>query len=173
MGPAPMIRMVEISVLLGIRSRGLDFGHKKRARVLRVPRAVAPGYPRRAGWSLDQIPHPRNPQKQAINGDFQGNQGVLAGGWPSRPRLRCAPAAAGRTTFTRSLTSYRLGMALSSEVDSGSRQENASKKERFYRLADGCRATKVIRHGLWPILAGARVAEKPARVSFSIISLSP
>src|SRR6476660_631105 len=75
MGPAPMIRMVEISVLLGIRSRGLDFGHKKRARVLRVPRAVAPGYPRRAGWSLDQIPHPRNPQKQAINGDFQGNQG--------------------------------------------------------------------------------------------------
>src|SRR4051812_9855567 len=74
MGPAPMIRMVEISVLLGIRSRGLDFGHKKRARLLRVPRAVAPGYPRRAGWSLDQIPHPRNPQKAPINREIRRNQ---------------------------------------------------------------------------------------------------
>jgi hypothetical protein len=63
-------------------------------------------------------------------------------------------------------------MALSSEVDSGSRQENASKKERFYRLADGCRATKVIRHGLWPILSRAREAEKPAAASFLVISSS-
>jgi len=35
-----MIRMVEMSVLLGISSRGLEFGHKKRARVPRVPRAM-------------------------------------------------------------------------------------------------------------------------------------
>src|SRR6185436_16282752 len=24
------------------------------------------------GWSLDQIPHPRNPQKRAINGEIRG-----------------------------------------------------------------------------------------------------
>src|SRR5215212_862230 len=33
MGPAPMIRMVEISVLFGIKSHGPGIGHKKRARV--------------------------------------------------------------------------------------------------------------------------------------------
>jgi hypothetical protein len=37
MGPAPMIRMVEMSVLLGIKSQRLENGHKKRARMSRVP----------------------------------------------------------------------------------------------------------------------------------------
>jgi hypothetical protein len=37
MGPAPMIRMVEMSVRLGIESHGQGNGHKKRARLPRVP----------------------------------------------------------------------------------------------------------------------------------------
>jgi hypothetical protein len=32
-----MIRIVEMSVLLGIKSRELGIGHKKRARIPRVP----------------------------------------------------------------------------------------------------------------------------------------
>src|ERR1700733_1890371 len=46
MGPAPMIRMVEMSVLLGIKSQRLENGHKKRARMPRVPQAVARVTPR-------------------------------------------------------------------------------------------------------------------------------
>src|SRR5882757_7354148 len=96
MGPAPMIRMVEMSVLLGIRSRGLGFGHKKRARMLRVPRAVAPGYPQRAGWSLDQIPHPRNPQKCPINRQFQP---VFAASISPARRLRNKSSASATETL--------------------------------------------------------------------------
>jgi len=33
-------------------------------------------------------------------------------------------------------------------------------------------ATKVMRHGLWPILNGARVADKPTRASFAVMSAS-
>src|SRR5579859_3899020 len=51
-GPAPMIRMVEISVRFGIMS--LVFRHKKRARHSRVPWAGAGARPRASG-SLDQI----------------------------------------------------------------------------------------------------------------------
>ena len=35
-----------------------------------------------------------------------------------------------------------------------------------------CRATKVIRHGLWPILKCAREAVNPSAASFAIISAS-
>src|SRR4051794_24778882 len=66
MGPAPMIRMVEMSVLLGIRSRGLDFGHKKRARMPRVPSAKSAGIPRaRVVFRPDSAP--AKPRKTAIN----------------------------------------------------------------------------------------------------------
>jgi hypothetical protein len=41
--------MVEMSVLLGIKPQRLEIGHKKRARMPRVPRAKAPGFPSRAG----------------------------------------------------------------------------------------------------------------------------
>jgi hypothetical protein len=34
------------------------------------------------------------------------------------------------------------------------------------------RATKVIRHGLWPMFLGARVAENPAAASFASMSAS-
>src|SRR3982074_2264520 len=44
-GPAPMIRMLEMSVRFGIRAR---FGHKKKARLPRVPRGRAGLRPARA-----------------------------------------------------------------------------------------------------------------------------
>jgi hypothetical protein len=37
---------------------------------------------------------------------------------------------------------------------------------------NACRATKVIRHGLWPILKWAREAVNPLAASFAIISSS-
>ncbi|HAP12096.1 MAG TPA: hypothetical protein DCR50_14760 [Afipia sp.] len=59
MGPAPMMRIVEMSVLLGIKSHGQEaeqeFGHKKRARVRASFEPGAWGA-MRAGVSLDQIP---------------------------------------------------------------------------------------------------------------------
>src|SRR6185437_16490168 len=70
MGPAPMIRMVEMSVLLGIKSQRLEFGHKKRARMPRVPRAKAPGFPLARRRSLDQISQPRKGFRAAINRQF-------------------------------------------------------------------------------------------------------
>src|SRR6202011_100151 len=71
MGPAPMIRMVEMSVLLGIKSHGLGIGHKKRAR------GRASLHPKRQvtlarGWSLDQIPQPRKGLKGPINRHLDG-----------------------------------------------------------------------------------------------------
>jgi hypothetical protein len=69
MGPAPMIRMVEISVLLGIDLTDWILGTKK-GRAAARPLSQERGFPSRAGWSLDQIPHPRNPQKAPINRDL-------------------------------------------------------------------------------------------------------
>src|SRR5204863_9432413 len=58
------------------------------------------------GWSLDQIPHPRNPQKRAINGDFRGfgasvrlrsasyGRTAFAARWLAQPKL-AEPAKAG------------------------------------------------------------------------------
>src|ERR1700716_1989297 len=69
MGPAPMIRMVEMSVRLGIKSHGQEIGHKKRARSPRVPhnrRWVRPC----ARVSLDQIPQLRKAFKAPINRHF-------------------------------------------------------------------------------------------------------
>src|ERR1700712_2297781 len=71
MGPAPMIRMVEMSVRLGINSHGQEFGHKKRARVPRVPCAGARDRPC-ARVSLDQISQPRKGFRAAINRQFRG-----------------------------------------------------------------------------------------------------
>src|SRR5580692_12035259 len=79
-GPAPMIRMVEMSVLLGIKSRGwqLENRHKKRARIPRVPRTSSVRQALAREASLDQISQPRNPQKRAINRQFGG---LLGKGW--------------------------------------------------------------------------------------------
>src|SRR6267154_2501379 len=118
MGPAPMIRMVEISVLLGIKSHGQGTGHKKRARMPRVPRASARLVLARR-WSLDQIPQPRKDFKGPINRHF------------------------GRLIVSMVPASRELG-----------------------------RPSKVIRHGLCPILKWAREAVNPAAASFLIISVS-
>src|ERR1700761_1020297 len=66
MGPAPMIRMVEMSVLLGINSRGLKIRHKKRARCRASlePRARVT---LARGWSLEQISHRRKGFKAGID----------------------------------------------------------------------------------------------------------
>ena len=40
------------------------------------------------------------------------------------------------------------------------------------RSQNACRATNVMRHGLWPIFFGARVAENRAAASFASISAS-
>src|SRR2546423_5535050 len=108
MGPAPMIRMVEMSVRLGIKSHGREIGTKKgracraspraksaisesgnrfcvrsRSRFIKERMIFAPNRShfggscacvREAlarGWSLDQFPHPRNPQKVPINRQFK------------------------------------------------------------------------------------------------------
>ena len=49
------------------------------ARRPRVPFCHSVREPLARGWSLDQFPHPRNPQKRAINGEIQGNQRYLPG----------------------------------------------------------------------------------------------
>src|SRR6185312_765766 len=82
MGPAPMIRMVEISVLLGISSQTGFQAQKKGAHAAR-PLSQERGLPSRAGWSLDQIPHPRNPQKRAINGEIPAFA-LRASAWQAR-----------------------------------------------------------------------------------------
>src|SRR5450759_794749 len=79
MGPAPMIRMVEMSVLLGIKSRGNRESGTKKGRACRASlEKTALGYPR-ARLSLDQIPHPRKVLKGPINRHF---------GRSARARLR-------------------------------------------------------------------------------------
>src|ERR1700761_8821748 len=85
MGPAPMIRMVDMSVRLGIRSReGAESAQKKGALFAR-PLGVQREEGLAREGSLDQIPEPRNPQNGAINGDFQRD---LEGEGASRARLR-------------------------------------------------------------------------------------
>src|ERR1700760_1030302 len=70
MGPAPMIRMVEMSVRLGISSQQrLIWAQKKGAHSAR-PLGQCGREPLARGPSLDQILKPCNPQKGAINRDF-------------------------------------------------------------------------------------------------------
>ena len=58
-------------------SRTGFWAQKKGARAAR-PLSQERGLPSRAGRSLDQIPHPRNPQKGAVNRDFQAVLGRFA-----------------------------------------------------------------------------------------------
>jgi hypothetical protein len=67
--------MVEMSVLLGINSRGLEIGHKKRARVPRVPRAKSAVTLARA-WSLEQIYQRRKGLKAGINRQLAALRGL-------------------------------------------------------------------------------------------------
>src|SRR3979490_2158039 len=88
MGPAPMIRMVEMSVLLGIKSHGREMGTKK-GRACRASLEPGARLPSRAGWSLDQILQPRKGLKDPINrhlgGSLAGSEGK---GAPLQVELR-------------------------------------------------------------------------------------
>ncbi len=61
-----------------------SFGHQlsdwilgtKKGRAAARPLSQERGSPLARGWSLDQIPHPRNPQKRAINGEIGVRQGL-------------------------------------------------------------------------------------------------
>src|SRR5580692_4450333 len=109
-GPAPMIRMVEMSVLLGIKSRGwqLENRHKKRARIPRVPQTTCVRQALAREASLDQISQPRNPQKRAVNRHFVGlcrhvREGVGAlPAWSSPSTLSPCSSYAGHALPRRS-----------------------------------------------------------------------
>src|SRR5215468_5680625 len=111
MGPAPMIKMVEMSVRLGIKSHGMELGTKK-GRAGRASPCHSVRETLARGWSLDQFPHPRNPQKRAINGEFQGNQRYLP-----RPGFALRAPATGpsslslHSSFARHALPRRSGVA--------------------------------------------------------------
>src|SRR2546421_11414451 len=69
MGPAPMIRIVEISFLFGIKSHGRGNGAKKKGAHAARPSSQERVFLAR-GWSLDQISQPRKAFRPAINRDF-------------------------------------------------------------------------------------------------------
>jgi hypothetical protein len=92
--------MVEMSVLLGIKSHGQEIGHKKRARMPRVPLTIKRQVTLARGWSLDQIPQPRKGLKSPINRHFfrlrpsvfgatspPSSKAAWGEGWPAEPKL--------------------------------------------------------------------------------------
>src|SRR3954447_10630825 len=71
MGPAPMIRMVVMSVRLSINSRRSGiWAQKKGAPAARPFGRERGGPPSRAGWVLDQFSGRRNPEKRPSTGNF-------------------------------------------------------------------------------------------------------
>ena len=84
--------MVEMSVLLGIKSRGKqENGHKKRARLLRVPQTLALGINLARGWSLDQIPQPRKGFRGPVNRHFGLAFALQARAWQGLAEPKLAP----------------------------------------------------------------------------------
>src|SRR5258708_39405446 len=91
-----MIRMVEMSVLLGIKSHGWKSGTKKgrACRASLQPQRVLLA----RGWSLDQIPQPRKGFRGPINRHFGPlNPWSGWGDWLAEPKLR-SPAFAGASS---------------------------------------------------------------------------
>jgi len=66
---------------LGINTRELEFGHKKRARLPRVPFSRERGVSLARGWSLDQISKRRNPENRPSTGNFQQFGFLLMGAY--------------------------------------------------------------------------------------------
>ena len=73
------------------------------------------------GWSLDQIPHPRNPQKPPINRHFRENQGCLP-----RPRLRSSSYGAASLAFAAEATPARFALPVSAGLPSRSWRQRRS-----------------------------------------------
>src|SRR3954447_4097388 len=69
MGPAPMIRMVEISVLFGIKSHGEGNWAQKKGAPTARPSSQERVFLAR-GWSLDQISQPRKGLRTPFNRQF-------------------------------------------------------------------------------------------------------
>jgi hypothetical protein len=86
-----MIRMVEMSVLLGIKSRGNRELGTKKGRACRASLEPKRQVALARGWSLDQIPHPRKALKGPVNRHFEpafelratAGQAFVAAGGPA------------------------------------------------------------------------------------------
>src|SRR5215510_10707128 len=73
MGPAPMIRMVEMSVRLGIKSHGMELGTKKGRAGRASPRPLREGTPR-ARVVFRPVSAPAKPPK---TGHQRGNSAIF------------------------------------------------------------------------------------------------
>ena len=171
-----------------IKSREAGKWAQKKGALAARPSSPALGINLARGWSLDQIPHPRKGLKGPINRHFWAASRSLfelrrgsapPSDWPVQPKLRSsegwrpgldlnqdkehctAPASTlpppGRSDHRRS----RRREPLSSRINPNSAG-----------VKNACRATNVIRHGLWPILECAREAVNPPAASFATISAS-
>ena len=88
-GPAPMIRIGGDVGSFGHQvSRTGNWAQKKGAHAAR-PLSQEREVTLARGWSLDQIPHPRNPQKRAINGEFPASP-LRATAWQARHLARAS-----------------------------------------------------------------------------------
>src|SRR5260221_3898372 len=115
MGPAPMIRMVERSVLLGIKSRGKGNWAQKKGAPAARPSNPALGINLARGWSLDQIPQPRKALRGAINRHFPAfalrataRQRLAClwladRGWLAEPKLQCSEGSRSRLDLHQDL----------------------------------------------------------------------
>src|SRR5665811_308154 len=100
MGPAPMIRMVEMSVLLGIKSRGNRELGTKKGRACCASLDPQRQVTLARGWSLDQIPHPRKGLKGPINRHFGRSESLeRAGESAAAARARLRSASYGGAAF--------------------------------------------------------------------------
>src|SRR3982751_2204971 len=141
-----MIRMVEISVLLGIKSHGPGLAKGRESGTKKGRACRASLEPKRQvtlarGWSLDQIPQPRKGSKGPINRHFlppslcelrRGKPGSTSGGLHLDGLPRRGAQSEGESQFYLSLT-----------------QIHASRR---------CRATNVMRQGLCPMFGRTRAA---------------
>src|SRR4029078_11935855 len=76
---------------------------------------------------------PAKPPKTGHQRGFSGKSGGIGGRLAQSSTLALRSSCSRTNYVYRPLTSYRLGMALSSDVDSRSRQEKHSNKKRVFR----------------------------------------
>src|SRR5262245_40088277 len=107
MGPAPMIRMVEMSVRLGIKSHGCGNWAQKKGALAARPLATSVRETLARGCALDQFPHLRNPKKGLINGEIQGSGRCLP--WPGFAFRYAAAAFATAGLPSRSCGAAKAG----------------------------------------------------------------
>jgi hypothetical protein len=105
-----MIRMVEMSVLLGIKSRGTGKQAQKKGRA--AARPLQPGaWDQARGWSLDQIPQPRKGLGTPINGHFDDGLGFASAAYAAAASPGGSRAEAGNAGARLRSSSYGAGFA--------------------------------------------------------------